>query len=189
MRGEAGIENGRWDAYKTCIVAPKNYLLITQERFDCSLTYEDLVSWFRSAGLEGRGEFKANFLTLAIDKRASSKNLIDEIAFFKQTKERAAVANARVLLQWVQSPANGVRDNWTTDAFKGTHVKRNVTFLYCNTEGSITVAFAALARHKPFDDPHTRERLLQTMNLIESVSLRDINSRWEGFSIKHLSEF
>lgn len=69
-RGRKGREDGSWDRYKTCLIAPKAYFetLKPSETFDVYITYEDLAEWFQSQGPADRGSYKAKFIKEAIEQ-------------------------------------------------------------------------------------------------------------------------
>lgn len=72
LRGEAGIQDSEWEAFTTCIVAPRRYLETRHREasFDAAIAYEDVEAWFRSdAQPSARSEYKARLLRQAIDEQ------------------------------------------------------------------------------------------------------------------------
>lgn len=53
MRGKAGIENGSWTKYRTCMTAPYAYLIGTSDaaRYEVRLSYESVRDWFQQFAL------------------------------------------------------------------------------------------------------------------------------------------
>ncbi|GJL85428.1 MAG: hypothetical protein DHS20C02_12030 [Micavibrio sp.] len=74
-RGDKGIADGRWKQFFTCMIAPQRYLdrLSEGEVYDAHISYEDIAEWLKSADNtalnSARGEYRANFVTSAIDKQ------------------------------------------------------------------------------------------------------------------------
>ena len=72
-RGEAGKE-GRWQDFRTCLVAPKAYLDAAHDRanFDESISYEEILAYFVSrGGRDERFRWKARLVGDAIQKKKS----------------------------------------------------------------------------------------------------------------------
>jgi hypothetical protein len=67
-RGRAGIEEGLWDRYLTCLVAPEAYLQAAhgEHHFDKYIAYEDLLSHFESKRGNPHGDWRAALLQQAI---------------------------------------------------------------------------------------------------------------------------
>lgn len=71
LRGEEGIKNGLWERFKTCIIAPKEYLgsVRDSESYDGNISYENIHSYFVSKGdNDNRSAYKANVLLEGIEK-------------------------------------------------------------------------------------------------------------------------
>lgn len=71
MRGEKGIQAQDWDAFLTCVVAPKQYLSLGNqtEGYDSQVTYEEILSFFVSRrSRDRRFAFKGKILLEAIEK-------------------------------------------------------------------------------------------------------------------------
>jgi hypothetical protein len=71
LRGDAGIEGGDWQSYKTCIVAPQTYLSQVTDvlGYDAQINYETLRDWYEQSNLdEARAQFKVRLLTEAIEQ-------------------------------------------------------------------------------------------------------------------------
>lgn len=65
-RGEAGIREGNWDEYWTCLVAPKAYV-DRGHAFDAAVLLEEIKDWFAS-DQQRRYQFKARIVEQAIKK-------------------------------------------------------------------------------------------------------------------------
>lgn len=71
-RGEKGIEDGLWEAFGTCIVAPLQYLEDKKDFqvFDSMQSYEDLSQWFSErANIDPRASYKQSLLMEAIEQK------------------------------------------------------------------------------------------------------------------------
>ena len=71
LRGEEGIKNGLWERFKTCIIAPKEYLASVGDSgsYDGNISYENIHSYFVSKGdNDKRSAYKANVLLEGIEK-------------------------------------------------------------------------------------------------------------------------
>lgn len=69
VRGDCGISEGFWDAYRTCLVAPSRYFQTLDPTFeyDCQVSYEMVRDWFLSEGGR-RSRFRACVLNEAIEQ-------------------------------------------------------------------------------------------------------------------------
>jgi len=71
QRGEEGIKIGLWERFKTCIIAPKKYLLSAKNSgvYDVEVSYEEIHSYFVSrSNQEMRFAYKAKILLEGIEK-------------------------------------------------------------------------------------------------------------------------
>ena len=71
-RGEKGIEDGLWEAFGTCMVAPKQYLDDEKDSqvYDSMQSYEDLGEWFsQRASIDPRASHKQFLLMEAIEQK------------------------------------------------------------------------------------------------------------------------
>lgn len=68
-RGEVGVEEGLWESFKTCIVAPSRYLSANAEaqNYDIRISYEQIRDWFKQEKTQ-RTEYRAYVLDEAIDQ-------------------------------------------------------------------------------------------------------------------------
>jgi len=72
QRGTAGVEDGLWHDFRTCIIAPKRYLTSSNDvmHYDAQIPYEDIKSWFLSHFHDSkRGTYKVRLLEAAIDQQ------------------------------------------------------------------------------------------------------------------------
>lgn len=71
LRGQKGVDDADWQAFRTCIVAPQRYLDSTRhsQPYDVAVSYEDLERFFlaRSA-CDARASYKAQLLREAIEQ-------------------------------------------------------------------------------------------------------------------------
>ncbi|MBM3997134.1 MAG: hypothetical protein FJ303_23735 [Planctomycetes bacterium] len=71
LRGKVGINEGKWKAFRTCIIAPQKYLAGTANasEYDARLSYESIRGWFgQSAPADHRSAYKARMLDEAIEQ-------------------------------------------------------------------------------------------------------------------------
>ena len=71
LRGEKGVEDNKWNKFKTCIIAPKRYLASSKhsEEYDFEINYEEIVSFFQSrASKDIRYSYKANMVVEGIEQ-------------------------------------------------------------------------------------------------------------------------
>lgn len=70
QRGRAGIADGLWKKFVTCVVAPGRYLTINSEarRYDIKITYEQIRDWFEGRAT-ARANYKAYLLNEAIEQQ------------------------------------------------------------------------------------------------------------------------
>lgn len=68
-RGEEGVRENQWHQFKTCIVAPSEYLLNTHDaqRYQIRISYEEIIEWFQREGSQNRRmQYKAEVIAAAI---------------------------------------------------------------------------------------------------------------------------
>jgi hypothetical protein len=73
-RGEQGREQGYWQDFRTCLVAPRSYLEAAADRgsYDESISYEEILAFFASRKeRDERFAWKARLVADAIFKRVS----------------------------------------------------------------------------------------------------------------------
>jgi hypothetical protein len=71
QRGRKGIQNGQWEKFKTCIIAPKKYLVSAKNPgvYDVEIGYEEIHSYFVSRSNQNpRFAYKAEILLEGIQK-------------------------------------------------------------------------------------------------------------------------
>lgn len=71
IRGDAGVADGSWAAYRTCLVGPSLYIdpHLSSAEWDIFVSFEDIISWLESLT---EGDASALFFRDAL-KRASGK--------------------------------------------------------------------------------------------------------------------
>jgi len=80
LRGEAGVADGDWSRFVTCMLAPQSYLDGTDDagEYDVQLPYEDLRSYFEDERSK-RGKWKATVVQEAIEQnRRGYAPVVDE---------------------------------------------------------------------------------------------------------------
>lgn len=79
LRGEAGVSDGRWTAFRTVLVAPTRYIGTGTHGFDVAIPLEHLTEWV-CPNDPGRAEFKRARLLQAIEKKnATGIQIVDEV--------------------------------------------------------------------------------------------------------------
>ena len=71
LRGQAGLDDGLWAKFRTCMIAPKAYLDGTSDAraYDVQLSYEQISDWFQQqAGSNDRSAYKARIVQEAIEQ-------------------------------------------------------------------------------------------------------------------------
>ncbi|CAH1569416.1 MULTISPECIES: PD-(D/E)XK nuclease superfamily protein [Vibrio harveyi group] len=92
QRGKAGIEQGHWVDFITCLIAPQKYLDKTSEIYHTQLSYEEIMAYFVS-DTSARGMYKAKLMKNAIDKQRRG---------YKSTVSNEMTLFARLYLDYVQ---------------------------------------------------------------------------------------
>ena len=101
QRGDAGKDRGDWQAFRTCLVAPKTYLDAAHDRanFDESISYEEILAFFASRkDRDERFRWKARLVGDAIFKKQSgyAPTISDAATAFVQAYHRLALAFPRL---------------------------------------------------------------------------------------------
>jgi len=75
-RGQKGIEEGSWVAFKTMIVAPNQYLQARPEAagYDVQLSYEAIRDWFANPDSDPRASYRRRIVQAAIDQAKRGYN-------------------------------------------------------------------------------------------------------------------
>ena len=84
-RGAKGINDGYWEEFRTCVMAPKRYLELSQEPYDCEVTYEEILAFFSSRRFrDPRFGYKAKIVQEAIEqnRRGYQPEYNDEMTAF-----------------------------------------------------------------------------------------------------------
>jgi hypothetical protein len=95
-RGKAGVADGLWDSYITCLIAPQSYLDRdhADHLFQCYVSYEDLLPHFDYNRGNRHGDWRAALVRQAIGGARSSNyvRVADEATteFFKKYQKVAA---------------------------------------------------------------------------------------------------
>ena len=113
LRGEEGIKNGLWERFKTCIIAPKEYLASVKDSgsYDGNISYEKIRFYFKSqGGDDNRAEYKANVLLEGIEKNRRGYEPIENervTTFVKQYFEYANEKYPALKMQEAKSRQTG----------------------------------------------------------------------------------
>ena len=107
LRGEEGIKKGEWNAFKTCIIAPKKYLVSVKdtECYDSHISYEEIHSYFTSEGInDDRLAYKARIISQAIQKNRRGYQPTDNELVTAFVKDYCKYANENYPALKIQKP-------------------------------------------------------------------------------------
>ncbi|OEE68346.1 PD-(D/E)XK nuclease superfamily protein [Enterovibrio norvegicus FF-33] len=112
LRGNKGIEDGLWQDFRTCIIAPEDYIARNSEPYDAAISYEKIMDYFVAQG-DKRGCYRAQILKNAIDKnrRYYVAKICSRTTEFAR-KYLAYVSNNFPKLNPEQSKPRAVGHNW-----------------------------------------------------------------------------
>ena len=71
LRGNEGVEAGRWAEFRTCILAPESYLqgVADASRYGVQLSYESIRDWFAQNGQnDSRSAYRSMMMNEAIEQ-------------------------------------------------------------------------------------------------------------------------
>ena len=97
LRGEAGIENGDWSSFSTCVMAPERYLQGTGDvsLYDHRVSYEKIIEILQVVdGIEeDRRRYRIETLKLAIEqqRRGYTAKMDERVTEFWQSYHRLAL--------------------------------------------------------------------------------------------------
>lgn len=123
-RGRAGIEDGSWDKYVTCLLAPQIYLDSDhgENVFDYQIAYEDLLPYFEGKCDTARGQWRTGVIQQAI-QGAKTSNYVrvadDAVSAFFRSYWQYASEN----FPWLRMPH--VKDRPATNTWA--HFKPDIS--------------------------------------------------------------
>lgn len=71
-RGEKGKDEGKWQDYRTCLLAPRKYLgsSLQTEEYDSEIAYEEIMAYFAARrSSELRYKYRANFFMGGVEQQ------------------------------------------------------------------------------------------------------------------------
>ena len=145
QRGEAGINNGLWESFKTCIIAPEKYLdFVKHSRlYDANITYEEICDYFTSKGdSDNRSAYKANVLLEGIEKNRRGYQPVENervTTFVKQYFEYANEKYPELKMQEVKPRQAG--SSWIDFYSDVLPPGREVTLAHQLTNGELKLLF------------------------------------------------
>ena len=143
LRGDSGQKEGYWDRFKTCLVAPEQYLLAAKQSqdYDTTLSYEELFAYFQSRRTRtDRFAFKARMILEAIEKnrRGYQPQPCKEITQF--VNEYYALASQRYrVLGMQESKPRPAGSTWVM--FYPISFPKNVALAHQMLAGSVKAFF------------------------------------------------
>jgi hypothetical protein len=107
QRGQIGIEQGFWQKFVVCLVAPSLYIRTNKEaeRYQSSISYEEILDWF-SSQQDLRSQYKAMIIRNAIEqnRRGYTVTPDDRVTNFWQKYFEVASINYPELEMSVPGP-------------------------------------------------------------------------------------
>ena len=143
-RGEAGVSDGRWQRYATCLIAPARYLGAGANAagYQSRVSYEDIAEWMRANLPPGRrAEFKRNLVLAAIEQqRRGYAPLADAVVtrFFTEYWELAESLFPE--LHFSHRDARGSDSTWAQ--FRPANLDKGRRILHKMPEGCVDLEFA-----------------------------------------------
>jgi len=127
-RGEVGVQEGRWMAFRTCIVAPSKYIGTGAgtEDYQAMVTYEDLLGFFLGFGeSDRRYQYRARLVREAIEQSRRGYTRVpheDVTQFWRRYWELVRCEFPELSMNapkdvpfnsdWPRLRARGARGNW-----------------------------------------------------------------------------
>ncbi len=168
-RGNAGIDRGDWQDFRTCLVAPKAYLDAAHDRanFDESLSYEEIMAFFASRKhRDERFQWKARFVRDAIFKKQSgySATISSDATAFVQAYYQQALAFPRL-----QMPAPKPRPLGSTwISFRPDFLPKGGSIEHQVTAGAVKLMFPGAAERLGELTDALRPFLTSEMDVIQA---------------------
>jgi hypothetical protein len=66
IRAETGAKDGKWEKWKTAIIAPAAYLEVKADGYDARISYEDIACWYEVTPHDARAAYRARIMRDAI---------------------------------------------------------------------------------------------------------------------------
>lgn len=155
-RGEKGITEGFWAEFRTCLVAPEQYLAAGTEAdlYDCAISYEELLSFFASRRhRDPRFLYKAKVIQEAIQKRREGYQPTISPEMTKFVEDYVALAKKEYpQLHVLPAKPRPAGSTWVT--FKPHDYARSASLSHQLTGGYVKLFLADEAKN--FDDWQTR---------------------------------
>jgi hypothetical protein len=114
-RGDAGIRDGLWERYRTCITAAKAYLDTTPEidLYGVQISHEAIRSWFAASPRSARARYKVALLTAAIEQSRRGYVKLEVAAVTEFWREYWRMAMEEFPDLKMKKPgAGGARSRW-----------------------------------------------------------------------------
>jgi hypothetical protein len=147
-RGEKGITEGSWEEFRTCLVAPEQYLAAGTEtgHYDCAISYEELLSFFVSRRhRDPRFLYKAQVIREAIQKRRDGYQPKVSLEMTKFVEDYVALAKKEYpQLHVLPAKPRPAGSTWVT--FKPHDYARNASLSHQLTGGYVKLFLADEAK-------------------------------------------
>ena len=147
-RGERGVTEGLWQEFRTCVVAPEQYLSAGTETslYDCPISYEELLSFFVSRRhRDRRFLYKAQVIREAIQKQRDGYQPKISPEMTRFVAEYVAVAEVEYpQLRVLPAKPRPAGSTWIT--FKPNDYPRSASLNHQLTGGYVKLFLADAAR-------------------------------------------
>lgn len=183
-RGEKGRNQQLWDEFRTCLVAPEQYLAAGTEThlYDCAVSYEELLSFFVSRRhRDPRYQYRAKVIQEAIQKRREGYQPKISVEMTKFVEDYVALAKREYShLHVLPAKPRPAGSTWVT--FKPHDYARNASLSHQLTGGYVKLFLADAAQQfeewqKRFElvlgEGMTLERAGKSVGLMISVPILD----------------
>jgi hypothetical protein len=142
-RGEAGVADGNWDEYKTCMVAPKLYLESKESDsvYSGVVQYEAILDYFKRNGVDdARFKHKASVTKHAISQHRRGYNAVVHPDVSRYVKDYVEYAQANFpSLNVEQYKDRGPTSDWIN--FRCVRAGSSVDVVHQNIGGGLKIMF------------------------------------------------
>lgn len=146
-RGFIGQEQGLWDDFRTCVVAPEKYLKSTKhtEQYDAEISYEEIMAFFLSRRtVDCRFAHKAQVVQEGIEQNRRGYQPKTDQGLTKFAEDYYAFASERFLQVAMEQPRQRPSQS-TWIAFRPSSLQKNSYIAHQITAGFVKLFFSGAA--------------------------------------------
>lgn len=145
LRGEAGIANEDWEVYRTCVIAPEQYLrsALHDQIYEAEISYERVQGFFVRAG-DDRSAYKARIIQEAIDQRRRGYQMVANEVMTQFVYAYADYANEQFPTCCVQPPGPRPAGNIWID-FLPPQLQPGMRLVHQTTAGTVKLMLSGQA--------------------------------------------